>query len=86
MDLNLRALMGNPIRVWTIDDWHRIDNNASTRLWLDHSISTWSVTDTQWHMNEYSAITCNAQYTIASTLFSQFLREQWTQFNALQVP
>eukprot|EP00971_Amphidinium_carterae_P213936 4245924-Amphidinium_carterae.1 len=49
--------MGTPIGVWTIDEWHRIDNNASMSIWLDHSISTWSVTETQWHMNEYSAIT-----------------------------
>eukprot|EP00971_Amphidinium_carterae_P039720 780168-Amphidinium_carterae.4 len=40
-----------------MDDWHRIDNNASTILWLDHSISAWCVTETQWHLNEYSAIT-----------------------------
>eukprot|EP00971_Amphidinium_carterae_P125790 2491873-Amphidinium_carterae.1 len=40
-----------------MDDWHRIDNSASTILWLDHSISAWSITETQWHLNEYSAIT-----------------------------
>eukprot|EP00971_Amphidinium_carterae_P036480 717262-Amphidinium_carterae.1 len=57
MDFNVKALMGNPIGVWTIDDWHRIDNNASTSLWLDHAIATWSITETQWHMNEYSANT-----------------------------
>eukprot|EP00971_Amphidinium_carterae_P242455 4814292-Amphidinium_carterae.1 len=28
MDFNLKALMGIPIGVWTIDEWHRIDNNA----------------------------------------------------------
>eukprot|EP00971_Amphidinium_carterae_P318298 6327045-Amphidinium_carterae.1 len=49
--------MGNPIGVWTIEDWLRIDNDANINLWLDHSISTWSVTETQWHMSEYSAIT-----------------------------
>eukprot|EP00971_Amphidinium_carterae_P045144 888355-Amphidinium_carterae.1 len=57
MNLHLQALMGRPIGVWKMDDWHRIDNNASTILWLDHSISAWCVTDTQWHLNEYSAIT-----------------------------
>eukprot|EP00971_Amphidinium_carterae_P112953 2236926-Amphidinium_carterae.3 len=46
--------MGRPIGVWTMDDWHRIDNNAPTILWLDHS--AWCVTETQWHLNEYSAI------------------------------
>eukprot|EP00971_Amphidinium_carterae_P023557 464738-Amphidinium_carterae.1 len=40
-----------------MDDWHRIDNSAATILWLDHSISAWSVTETQWHLNECSAIT-----------------------------
>eukprot|EP00971_Amphidinium_carterae_P063829 1263571-Amphidinium_carterae.1 len=30
MNLNLQALLGKPTGVWTMDDWHRIDNNAST--------------------------------------------------------
>eukprot|EP00971_Amphidinium_carterae_P319296 6346228-Amphidinium_carterae.1 len=30
MNLNFRELLGRPIEVWTMDDWHRIDNNAST--------------------------------------------------------
>eukprot|EP00971_Amphidinium_carterae_P326928 6458031-Amphidinium_carterae.1 len=48
MNLNVQARLGRPIRIWTMDDWHRIDNN---------SISAWCVTETQWHLNEYSAIT-----------------------------
>eukprot|EP00971_Amphidinium_carterae_P012688 249964-Amphidinium_carterae.2 len=55
--LNLRNLLGRPIGVWTMDDWYKIDTTASTILWLDHSISAWCVTETQWHLNEYSAIT-----------------------------
>eukprot|EP00971_Amphidinium_carterae_P048667 959371-Amphidinium_carterae.1 len=39
MNFNMQALLGKPIGVWTMDDWHRIDNNASTILRLDHSIS-----------------------------------------------
>eukprot|EP00971_Amphidinium_carterae_P142401 2820677-Amphidinium_carterae.3 len=46
--------MGQPLGVWNVEDWQRIDNAA---LWLDHSISAWSMMDTQWHLNEFTAIT-----------------------------
>eukprot|EP00971_Amphidinium_carterae_P121627 2408562-Amphidinium_carterae.1 len=65
--------MGNPIGVWTIDDWHRIDNNASTSLWLDHSISVWSVTETQWHLNEYSAFRGFCENNGLSPMLYKFL-------------
>eukprot|EP00971_Amphidinium_carterae_P329775 6462452-Amphidinium_carterae.2 len=54
---NLRGTMGPPLGVLNIEDWQRIDNDAPATLWLDHSISAWSMTDTQWHLNEFSAIT-----------------------------
>eukprot|EP00971_Amphidinium_carterae_P109535 2168879-Amphidinium_carterae.1 len=41
---NLLQLMGNPLGVWNMDDWHRIDNSAQTILWMDHSISAWART------------------------------------------
>eukprot|EP00971_Amphidinium_carterae_P006378 125770-Amphidinium_carterae.1 len=40
-----------------MEDWHRIDTQSSTKLWLHHSISAWCTTDTQWHLTEYTAIT-----------------------------
>eukprot|EP00971_Amphidinium_carterae_P352341 6492555-Amphidinium_carterae.5 len=57
---NLRGAMGQPIGVWNIEEWQRIDNEAQATIWLDHSISAWSQSETQWHLNEFSAITmCN---------------------------
>eukprot|EP00971_Amphidinium_carterae_P296834 5896961-Amphidinium_carterae.1 len=32
-------------------------HKPSTKLWLDHSISAWCTNETQWHLNEYTAIT-----------------------------
>eukprot|EP00971_Amphidinium_carterae_P352633 6492683-Amphidinium_carterae.3 len=43
---NLRGAMGQPIGVWNIDEWQRIDNEAQATVWLDHSISAWSQSDT----------------------------------------
>eukprot|EP00971_Amphidinium_carterae_P036820 724053-Amphidinium_carterae.1 len=40
-----------------MEDWPRTDTKASTILWLDHSISAWCATETQWHLYEYTAIT-----------------------------
>eukprot|EP00971_Amphidinium_carterae_P251020 4982867-Amphidinium_carterae.1 len=40
-----------------MEDWHRIDTQCQHIRWLDHSISAWCTTDTQWHLNEYTAIT-----------------------------
>eukprot|EP00971_Amphidinium_carterae_P064425 1275932-Amphidinium_carterae.1 len=60
--------MGKPIGVWTMEDWHRIDNNASTILWLDHSIAAWCTSETQWHLNEYSAITMLNTQSLRRTL------------------
>eukprot|EP00971_Amphidinium_carterae_P044659 878508-Amphidinium_carterae.3 len=51
---NLKTAMGQPLGVWNIEEWQRIDNDASTTMWLDHSVSAWSMTDTQWRLNEFS--------------------------------
>eukprot|EP00971_Amphidinium_carterae_P127773 2531197-Amphidinium_carterae.2 len=51
ISLNFGDLMGPTIGVWNMEDWHRIDPQSSTILWLDHSISAWCTTETHWHLN-----------------------------------
>eukprot|EP00971_Amphidinium_carterae_P015067 297513-Amphidinium_carterae.2 len=53
---NMRRTMGVPLGVWNNENGQRIDNDAPATLWLGLSISAWSMTDTQWHLNEFSAI------------------------------
>eukprot|EP00971_Amphidinium_carterae_P230635 4577221-Amphidinium_carterae.3 len=55
-DIHIRALHGVTIGFWELNNWGEADN-ANATLWLDHSISTWKPTATQWHMNTYSVIT-----------------------------
>eukprot|EP00971_Amphidinium_carterae_P300181 5964261-Amphidinium_carterae.4 len=57
VNLNLMGCMGPPMGVWNIVDWQRIDTSAQSTLWLDHSISAWAITDTQCHLNDFTAIT-----------------------------
>eukprot|EP00971_Amphidinium_carterae_P226010 4482651-Amphidinium_carterae.3 len=52
LPLNLNNMMGQTIGVWNMEHWHRIDTQSSTILWLDHGISAWCATETQWHLNE----------------------------------
>eukprot|EP00971_Amphidinium_carterae_P292137 5799322-Amphidinium_carterae.2 len=59
-----------------MEDWHRIDTQSSTTLWLDHSISAWCATGTQWHLNEHTAITIDAQCAILEKDIQRILREQ----------
>eukprot|EP00971_Amphidinium_carterae_P011811 232725-Amphidinium_carterae.1 len=50
-----------------MDDWHRIDNQIQSMLWLDHSISAWATTATQWHsrIGEYVTVDNGVEMTIA---------------------
>eukprot|EP00971_Amphidinium_carterae_P136038 2695635-Amphidinium_carterae.1 len=48
-------------------------------LWLDHSISSWATTATQWHLNEYTAITM-----LNTRSMSQAFRN-WCENNWLNV-
>eukprot|EP00971_Amphidinium_carterae_P109220 2162718-Amphidinium_carterae.1 len=56
LDMELAQFMGRLLGVWTMDDWHRIDSQTQKMPWLDHSISAWATTATQWLLNVYTAI------------------------------
>eukprot|EP00971_Amphidinium_carterae_P174628 3461696-Amphidinium_carterae.1 len=49
-------------------------------VWLDHSISAWSQSDTQWHLNEFSAITMLNTHSTSRTFrcdeFPQWVRTE----------
>eukprot|EP00971_Amphidinium_carterae_P134739 2670001-Amphidinium_carterae.4 len=57
MEFDIYAAFRRPIGVWNIDEWQRTDNEGATRMCLGHLRSAWSISDTQWHLNEFSAIT-----------------------------
>eukprot|EP00971_Amphidinium_carterae_P132719 2628703-Amphidinium_carterae.1 len=67
MPFDIYAAFGRPIGVWNIDEWQRIDIEGAATLWLDHSTSTWSQSDTQWHLNEFSAVTMFNTHSMSST-------------------
>eukprot|EP00971_Amphidinium_carterae_P171607 3402236-Amphidinium_carterae.2 len=62
-----------------MDDWHRIDNQAQSMLWLDHSISVWATMATQCHLNEYAAI------TMLNTVSMSQAFKNWCKNNRLNV-
>eukprot|EP00971_Amphidinium_carterae_P350522 6491596-Amphidinium_carterae.3 len=69
---DLKNRMGQPIGliigVWNIDEWQRIDNEGAATMWLDHSTSAWSQSDTQWYLNELSAITMLNTHRLCDTV------------------
>eukprot|EP00971_Amphidinium_carterae_P091864 1818539-Amphidinium_carterae.2 len=79
VNMQLRQFMGSPLGVWTLDDWHRIDNQTQTMLWLDHSISAWATTATQCNLNEYTAMTM-----LNTRSMSQAFRN-WCENNGLNL-
>eukprot|EP00971_Amphidinium_carterae_P348666 6490619-Amphidinium_carterae.1 len=82
--LNLKGAMGQPIGVWNIDEWQRIDNKAQATIWLDHSISAWSQSDTRWRLNEFSAITMLNTHSMSRT-FPQLVRTEKFDDSSQQV-
>eukprot|EP00971_Amphidinium_carterae_P057594 1139093-Amphidinium_carterae.1 len=62
-----------------MDDWHRIDNQTQSMLWLDHSISAWATAATQWHLNEYIAIAMLNTRSMSHTF------RNWCENNGLNV-
>eukprot|EP00971_Amphidinium_carterae_P256961 5101422-Amphidinium_carterae.2 len=37
VDMCLTQFMGKPLGVWTMDDWHRIDNQTQSMLLVDNA-------------------------------------------------
>eukprot|EP00971_Amphidinium_carterae_P288604 5730621-Amphidinium_carterae.4 len=64
---DLKNTMGHSIGVWNVDEWQRIDNEGAAKMWLDRSISAWYKQDTQWHLNEFSAITMLNTHSMSRT-------------------
>eukprot|EP00971_Amphidinium_carterae_P350481 6491570-Amphidinium_carterae.1 len=67
MPFDIYTAFGRPIGVWNTEEWQRIDNEGAATLWLDHSISACSQSDTKWHLNEFSAITMLNTISMSST-------------------
>eukprot|EP00971_Amphidinium_carterae_P138826 2750991-Amphidinium_carterae.1 len=42
------------------------DNEGAATMWSDQSITAWSQSDTQWHLNEFSAITMLNTHSMSS--------------------
>eukprot|EP00971_Amphidinium_carterae_P172696 3423582-Amphidinium_carterae.1 len=57
----------------------RIDTSAQSTLWLDHLISAWAITDTQWHLNEFTAIAMLSPHSMSQTF------RNWCDQNNLTV-
>eukprot|EP00971_Amphidinium_carterae_P049974 984923-Amphidinium_carterae.4 len=56
-NINLLQWVGQPMGVWNMDDWHRIDTSAQSTPWMDHSASAWANTARQWHLDDVTAVT-----------------------------